>query len=90
MYGIYEPDREKCDKAVFTDRTLCIVPGVAFGKKGERLGFGKGYYDRFLEAFTGKTVGMSFEECLTDEIPMEKHDRKMDYLITDEKIYKIL
>ena len=57
---------------------------------GERLGFGKGYYDRFLESFNGITVGLSFEECLSDSIPMEEHDKKIDYLITDKKIYKIL
>lgn len=87
MYGIYEPDIEKCEKAVFTEKSLCIVPGVAFGINGERLGFGKGYYDRFLESFNGKTVGLSFEECLSDSIPMETHDRKIDYLITDKEIY---
>lgn len=90
MYGINEPDREKCEKAVFSEKSLCIVPGIAFGKNGERLGYGKGYYDRFLESFKGKTVGLSFEECLSENIPMEAHDRKIDYLVTDKKIYKIL
>ena len=90
MYGIYEPDRDRCEKAVFSNKSLCIVPGVAFGRNGERLGFGKGYYDRFLESFNGITVGLSFEECLSDSIPMEEHDKKIDYLITDKKIYKIL
>ena len=90
MYGIYEPDIKKCEKATFSEKSLCIVPGVAFGRNGERLGFGKGYYDRFLESFNGRTVGLSFEECMSDSIPMEEHDRKIDYLITDKKIYKIL
>lgn len=90
MYGIDEPDIEKCKKAAFSEKSLCIVPGVAFGVNGERLGYGKGYYDRFLENFSGKVVALSFEECLSDKIPMEKYDRKTDYLITDKKIYKIL
>lgn len=90
MYGIYEPDRENCEKAASSENSLCIVPGVAFGRNGERLGFGKGYYDRFLEDFKGKTVGLSFEECLSASIPMETHDKKIDYLITDKKIYKFL
>ena len=89
MYGIYEPDKEKSQKAVFTENSLCIVPGVTFGKKGERLGYGKGYYDRFLSSFRGKKLALSFEECLSDEIPMEAHDIKIDYLITDKEIYKI-
>lgn len=88
MYGIREPDKLKSEKAVFTEKSLCIVPGLAFGIKGERLGKGKGYYDRFLSEFTGKTVGLSFEDRISDSIPMEKHDIKIDYLATENKIYK--
>lgn len=90
MFGIAEPDIEKCEKGFFTENSLCIVPGIAFGKNGERLGYGKGYYDRFLENFSGTVIALSFEESLSDKIPMEKHDKKTDYLITDKKIYKIL
>ncbi len=88
MYGIREPDKLKSEKAYFTEKSLCIVPGLAFGVNGERLGKGKGYYDRFLSEFTGKNVGLSFEERISDRIPMEKHDIKIDYLVTENKIYK--
>ena len=88
MYGIKEPDSALCEKAYSTEKSVCIVPGIAFGKNGERLGYGKGYYDRFLETFKGKTVALSFEECLSNDIPMESHDKKINYLFTDKKIYK--
>lgn len=88
MYGIREPDKGKSEEAFYTEKSLCIVPGVAFGLKGERLGMGKGYYDRFLSEFTGKTVGLSFEERLCDNIPMDKHDIEIEYLVTENKIYK--
>lgn len=88
MYGIREPDKFISEKAEFTEKSLCIVPGLAFGIKGERLGKGKGYYDRFLSEFTGTTAGLSFEERISDSIPMEKHDIKIDYLVTENKIYK--
>lgn len=88
MYGIMEPDSSFCRKAEFTKKSLCIVPGITFGKKGERLGYGRGYYDRFLRNFSGKTVALCFEECLCDRIPMEEHDIKINYLITEKEIYK--
>lgn len=88
MYGIPEPDTDLCQKAKSTENSLCIVPGLAFGRKGERLGYGKGYYDRYLEHFSGVTAALFFEECLCENIPMEKTDKKIDYLFTDKKIYK--
>lgn len=88
MYGIREPDKKICEEAFFTEKSLCIVPGLAFSKKGERLGKGKGYYDRFLMQFSGKTVGVSLEETVYESIPTEKHDIKIDYLVTENKIYK--
>lgn len=88
MYSIPEPDIRTDEKAEFSENSLCIVPGIAFGRKGERLGYGKGYYDRFLQNFSGKTVALSFEECLCENIPMETHDIKINYLFTDKEIYK--
>ena len=88
MYGISEPDTQNAKKAYFTEKSLCIVPGVAFSKRGERLGRGKGYYDRFLSEFKGKTVALSFEETLCENTPTEEHDVKINYLVTEKMIYK--
>lgn len=86
FYGILEPDTEICERAVVSGRTLCIVPGLAFDRKGRRMGFGKGYYDRFLENFSGVTLGLCYECCIRDEIPHDKHDAVMDYVITEDNI----
>lgn len=87
MYGIKEPDTDRCTKAIFDKSTVCLVPGLSFDLKGNRLGYGKGYYDRFLSCFSGKSVGICFESCLCDELIIDEHDKKVNYLITDKKIH---
>lgn len=87
MYGIKAPER-KCEKFVGADNVLCLVPGLSFDKRGYRIGYGKGYYDRFLEGFSGISVGLCFEAMLEELLPTEVYDKKADYLITDKKIYK--
>lgn len=87
MYGIKEPDINICEPAFCGADSVCLVPGLCFDLKGGRLGYGKGYYDRFLEKFSGIAVGICFEECLSDEITLGNHDKKVNYLITDKRIY---
>jgi len=87
MYGIRAP-KGGCEKFINRVNSLCIVPGLAFDKKGYRLGYGKGYYDRFLETFNGISIGLCFDEMLEDALPTDNFDKKADYLITDKKIYK--
>jgi 5-formyltetrahydrofolate cyclo-ligase len=67
---------------------LILVPAVAFTKKGERIGMGSGYYDRFLARTDAFKVGLAYEDQIIDEIPVEDHDIHMDIVITDENIYK--
>ena len=64
---------------------LLVVPGLSFGKKGERLGRGKGFYDRYLEKFSGLKVGVCFNEQVFDGIPMGPGDQYVDYVVTDER-----
>lgn len=87
MYGIREPKTDLCTEACFDCETVCLVPGLCFDKEGGRLGYGKGYYDRFLKNFTGKSVGICFEECVAENLVLDKHDKTVNYLITDKKIY---
>ena len=60
-----------------------------FDKDGYRLGFGKGYYDRFLASFPGKTVGLCYEECVCEKTIRDKFDKSVSALITDTEIYII-
>lgn len=88
MYGIMEPD-ERLTAGVSDKSSVCVVPGLAYDFKGYRLGYGKGYYDRFLESFQGISIGVCFEACLINELPINEFDKKVDYIITDKTIYTI-
>lgn len=61
---------------------LAVIPGMAFDKNGNRLGRGKGYYDRLLPKLNGKKIGVCFSFQFLDSIPSEKHDIPMDEIIT--------
>ena len=70
------------------DIDVVIVPGIAFDKKGNRIGFGKGCYDMFLNNCMAVKIGFCYEFQLSDNIPADKHDIKMDYIITEKEIIK--
>ena len=89
MYGIMEPP--ECFAAdVGNENSICIVPALAFDSEGYRLGYGKGYYDRFLSIFSGISIGVCFQECLTQALPRNEFDKKVNYIITDKNIYSKL
>ncbi len=85
-YGIMEPDKEKCKPAGYNDAELMIVPGLAFNRKGFRLGFGKGYYDRYIPDYKGITVGVCYDECIENEIMLSPFDKAVDMVVTDKNI----
>ena len=84
-YGIEEPQAgEVCSAA---DIDVMVVPGVAFTSAGDRLGRGKGYYDRYMarEGFRAQTIGVCYACQLCDELPVEEHDRRVDRVIFAEE-----
>lgn len=70
-----------------------IMPGLMFDKKGNRLGYGKGYYDKYLaklsEDINMTTIALSYEEMVKDEIPAEETDQKADYVVTESAVLYI-
>lgn len=86
--GMPEPDTHRCRKAVISESTVCIVPGLSFDKNGYRLGFGKGYYDRFLSENRVKTVGLCYEACMTDSLPFDDYDQRISVIVTEKEILK--
>ncbi len=83
--GISEP-QEDAPKVMPEEIDLVLVPGMAFDPLGGRLGRGKGYYDRFLAEYPGKSVGICYHGNLLEAVPMEGHDKTMDAVVTDQTI----
>jgi 5-formyltetrahydrofolate cyclo-ligase len=68
-----------------TTLDLVLVPGVAFDRRGGRLGFGGGYYDRLLPTTPALRVGITYDECLADTLPCDEHDQRMNWVITQSQ-----
>ena len=85
--GILEPKRLK--KVLPDEIDLIIVPGCAFNEKGYRIGYGGGFYDRYLKNTNAVTCGLFYDGLKTDFNPDET-DIPLDFIITEEKIYKFL
>ena len=67
---------------------LVIMPGVAFDKQKHRIGYGKGFYDRFLDQYPYlSTIAIAFEKQVVEEIPVDEYDWNPDILITEEHTY---
>lgn len=84
-FRIEEPTGDDLTDVSILD--LVIVPGVAYDRRGNRVGRGKGYYDRLLSTIDALTVGMGYDFQVVDEIEAEEHDIQVDYVITDAGIH---
>jgi len=93
-YGILEPKRglqERPDRRVDpSELDMIVVPGLAFDRRGGRLGRGKGYYDKLLENVSPNTTlaALAFECQIVAEVPMAPHDVQVDKVITEIAIYE--
>lgn len=87
-----EPDKmgiltPKSNQTVSSPFDIVITPGVGFTDKGDRLGYGRGYYDRWFTNNDVKTkIGIAFEAQLVDALPTEETDMPLDMLVTEQRI----
>ena len=81
-YGMLEPD-SGCPVIRPQEIRLVLAPGLAFDGNGWRLGYGGGFYDRFLSNFQGRSAGIAYQALLLDHIPHAGHDIPVHYLITE-------
>ena len=82
-FGIPEPG-EDCPLIEKKDIGLVLVPALCYDRLGYRMGFGGGYYDRWLEDFSGVRAGLCRGALLCDRVPTEPHDTRVELLITEE------
>lgn len=87
-WGVREPgpSAPEVDPATLD---VVIVPGLAMGRDGSRLGYGGGYYDAFLAATGALRVGVVWAEALVDAVPSETHDARLDLVVTEAEVLRV-
>ena len=81
-FGIMEPLPQKRESKI----DLLIVPGIAFDKKGYRLGYGKGYYDRLLSSKQTFSIGLAYSFQLLESLPHDRYDKRLDAIVIEDGI----
>ena len=87
-YGIPEPpeDAPAYDPAHDTGSALCFVPGLVYDRAGYRVGYGKGFYDRYLSAFAGCKIGVIYGDYILKQVPRGRFDVKVDILLCEKGV----
>lgn len=85
-FGVREPKIDICTKLECFDSSIILVPALCFDVKGNRLGYGKGYYDRFLQNYSFISIGLCYNNFIKNEIPTNEHDKSVNYIITENRI----
>lgn len=97
-FGIMEADSQKhpkyiASKASENDKMLMILPGLAFDKSGNRIGYGAGYYDRYLSRPSHKNmvkIALAYDFQIIDDLAVNKYDIPTDYIITERQLLKCI
>ena len=85
-FNVREPNPDEFLKLTDFSNSIIIVPALMFDRKGYRLGYGKGYYDRFLNKYNQISIGLCYDELLNDELPADEFDKNVDIIITQSNI----
>lgn len=88
FYNLVEPLPEKAEEVEKEAIDLLIVPGLVYNRYGYRIGWGGGYYDRFLDGFYQPTVSLLHSSQLLDDIPVKPHDIPVDYILTEKGLFE--
>lgn len=85
-YGVLEPKPEVCSLLDNYDQSICIVPALAYDRMGYRLGYGAGYYDRFLSGYPGRKIGLVYQEHLRRWLWHGRYDITVDLVLTQKQL----
>ena len=89
MYNIPEP-KAYCEEYKERENDIVIVPCLSVDKNGYRIGYGKGYYDRFLKNFCGKSICPCYEELTSHKLPTDDFDMKINVVVTQQIIEEVI
>jgi 5-formyltetrahydrofolate cyclo-ligase len=84
-FSVMEP-KDKCE--IVKNLDVVIVPAIALSKEGYRLGYGFGYYDRYLHGKKSKTIALSYAKQVVRSFPHDDHDVKMNFIVTEDKVIR--
>lgn len=82
-FGVLEPIPERCEMATDFSGSVCITPALMYDLKGYRLGYGSGYYDRFLSGYPGYKIGITYKACILRFLHYGRFDIPVDMLVTE-------
>ena len=87
-FQIPEPHKKKIRRLPVSAIDLILVPGIAFDRRGGRLGRGGGYFDRFLSRVQSRVrrVGLAFQFQVTEALPLEAHDQRVSFIVTEKEV----
>lgn len=89
-FGVLEPNPQKAERVTDFSNSLCVLPGLSFDYAGYRLGYGGGYYDRFLSKIYrpagGVTAGVCYTNCMSHRLPRGRFDVPCDILVTEKYV----
>lgn len=88
-YGILEPGPEHIRQRGPSHVDVALVPGVAFDRLGNRIGYGGGYYDGLLRRVDGSTVALAYAFQVLDAVPQEAHDVQVDAVATEDTVIRV-
>ena len=86
--GIYEPF-ETLPEYVPNPLTICVIPAIVFDKDGYRIGYGRGFYDRFLSDFPGVKMGLVYSSMIVPKVPRGRFDKYVDIIISERGVVAV-
>ena len=78
---------KRFDKSIEKGPTILLVPALSFDRHGYRLGYGKGFYDRYIDKKLMTAVGIIYSDCIENELPKGRYDLAVDFMVTDKGVY---
>lgn len=86
-FGVLEPVKERCRLLTDFSGSACLVPALAYDRAGYRLGYGAGYYDRFLSVYPGPKIGLVYAQNLRRSLWKGRYDVPVDLIVTETRLF---
>lgn len=82
-FGVREPKQNDNNKVTDFEKALIVVPALSYDENGYRIGYGKGYYDRYLQIHSLNSVGLCYNSFVLKKVPTNQYDKPVDFVVTE-------